>query len=95
MHIIYTNIWSHLISFQVIEVVNGYCIIVADDILPGGSPSAERRVNLSSIRPPKLVDSFGESKTIEHFACAAKEFLRTRLIGKQVSLVNYYTSHCS
>jgi staphylococcal nuclease domain-containing protein 1 len=71
--------------------VNGYCIIVADDILPAGSPLAERRVNLSSIRPSKSVDSLGESKTIEHFARAAKEFLRTRLIGKQVSLVNYYT----
>jgi staphylococcal nuclease domain-containing protein 1 len=69
-------------SFQVIEVVNGYCIIVA--VVPVGSPLAERRVNISSIRPPKLVDSSGESKTIEHFARSAKEFLRTRLIGKQV-----------
>ena len=70
-------------------MVNGFCIIVADDILPVGSPLAQRRVNLSSIRPHKLVDSFGESKTIEHFARAAKEFLRTRLIGKEVSLVDY------
>lgn len=65
-------------------MVNGYCIVIADDMVPVGSPLAERRVNISSIRPPKLVDSSGESKTIEHFARAAKEFLRTRLIGKQV-----------
>ncbi|OEL27644.1 hypothetical protein BAE44_0011335 [Dichanthelium oligosanthes] len=76
---------------KVIEVVNGYCIIVADDIVPVGSPLAERRVNLSSIRPPRLVDPSGESKTIEHFARAAKEFLRTRLIGKQVHVsMEYY-----
>ncbi|KAG2565965.1 hypothetical protein PVAP13_7NG154200 [Panicum virgatum] len=86
-----TAIHNQKFTGKVIEVVNGYCIIVADDILPGGSPSAERRVNLSSIRPPKLVDSFGESKTIEHFACAAKEFLRTRLIGKQVHVSMEYS----
>lgn len=71
-------------SLQVIEVVSGYCVIVADDVAPCGSPLAERRVNLSSIRAPKLVHPSGESETIEHFARAAKEFLRTRLIGKQV-----------
>ncbi|CAL5017202.1 unnamed protein product [Urochloa decumbens] len=76
---------------KVIEVVNGYCIIVADDIVPAGSPIAERRVNFSSIRPPKLVDSSGESKTIEHFARASKEFLRTRLIGKQVHVSMEYS----
>lgn len=73
-----------LISFQVIEVLNGYSIIVADDVAPIGSPLAERRVHLSSIRPPKLVDPSGDSKNKEHFARASKEFLRTRLIGKEV-----------
>nr|CAB3484404.1 unnamed protein product [Digitaria exilis] len=70
-------------SGKVIEVVNGYCIIVADDAACG-NPLVERRVNISSIRPPKVVDPSGENKTVEHFARAAKEFLRTRLIGKQV-----------
>ncbi|KAM7480234.1 hypothetical protein LguiA_028447 [Lonicera macranthoides] len=35
---------------EVIEVVSGDCIFVADDSIPFGSPLAERRVNLSSIR---------------------------------------------
>ncbi|MFS7903926.1 putative micrococcal nuclease [Helianthus anomalus] len=38
----------------VVEVVSKDCIIVADDSLPFGSPAVERRVNLSSIRFPKL-----------------------------------------
>lgn len=76
-------ILSMPISFQVIEVVNGYCITVADEAACG-NPLVERRVNISSIRPPKVVDPSGENKTVEHFARAAKEFLRTRLIGKQV-----------
>ena len=37
-----------------VEVVSGDCIIVADDSIPYGSPLAERRVNLSSIRCPKV-----------------------------------------
>ncbi|KAJ0515836.1 putative adenylosuccinate lyase [Helianthus annuus] len=40
--------------WQVVEVVSRDCIIVADDSLPFGSPAAERRVNISSIRCPKL-----------------------------------------
>ncbi|KAM0936037.1 putative micrococcal nuclease [Dioscorea sansibarensis] len=38
----------------VVEVVSGDCIIVADDAVPYGSPQAERCVNLSSIRAPRL-----------------------------------------
>ncbi|CAN6270347.1 unnamed protein product [Urochloa humidicola] len=86
-----TPIHNQKFTGKVIEVVNGYCIIVADDTVPDGSPIAERRVNFSSIRPPKLVDSSGESKTIEHFARASKEFLRTRLIGKQVHVSMEYS----
>jgi staphylococcal nuclease domain-containing protein 1 len=73
-----------LISSQVVEVVSGDCIIVADDAAPYGSPSAERRINLSSIRAPKLGNARRDEKP-ENFAREAKEFLRTRLIGKQVS----------
>uniref|UniRef100_A0A0E0KQ46 Ribonuclease n=1 Tax=Oryza punctata TaxID=4537 RepID=A0A0E0KQ46_ORYPU len=32
---------------KVIEVVNGHCLIIADDAEPYGSPSAERRVSVS------------------------------------------------
>jgi len=72
-----------LISLQVVEVVSGDCIIVADDAAPYGSPSAERRVNLSSIRAPKLGNARTDVKP-EPFGRESKEFLRTRLIGKQV-----------
>lgn len=77
-------------SGKVIEVVSGDCIVVADDAAPAGSPQAERRVNLSSIRAPKLGNFRSEQKP-EPFAREAKEFLRTRLIGHQVSVSMEYT----
>ncbi|CAN1133270.1 Ribonuclease TUDOR 1 [Linum perenne] len=40
---------------KVVEIVSGDCIIVADDSVPLGSPLAERRVYLSSIKCPKMV----------------------------------------
>lgn len=66
-----------------VEVVSGDCIIVADDSVPFGSPLAERRVNLSSIRAPKMGNFRTNEKPKAH-AREAKEFLRTRLIGRQV-----------
>ncbi len=72
-----------LFALQVVEVVSGDCIIVADDKLEYGSPSAERRVNLSSIRCPKIGNPRRDEKPAP-YAREAKEFLRTRLIGKQV-----------
>lgn len=68
---------------QVVEVVSGDCIIVADDAVPYGSPLAERRVNLSSIRCPKMGNPRRDEKPAP-YAREAKEFLRTRLIGRQV-----------
>jgi staphylococcal nuclease domain-containing protein 1 len=81
-------VWLLLICFiyissQVVDVVSGDCIVVADDAAPYGSPSAERRVNLSSIRAPKLGNPRRDEKP-QKFAREAKEFLRTRLIDKQV-----------
>jgi staphylococcal nuclease domain-containing protein 1 len=73
------------ISSQVVEVVSGDCIIVADDAVPYGSPSAERRVNLSSIRAPKMGSPRRDEKP-HKFDPEAKDFLRTRLIGKQVRI---------
>jgi staphylococcal nuclease domain-containing protein 1 len=75
------NIWT--LFFQVVEVVSGDCIIVADDSIPYGSPLAERRVNLSSIRCPKIGNPRRDEKPAP-YAREAKEFLRTRLIGRQV-----------
>ncbi|KAL5665505.1 hypothetical protein ACJX0J_025613, partial [Zea mays] len=79
---------------KVVEVVSGDCIIVADDSAPYGSPSAERRVNLSSIRAPKLGNARTDVKP-DHFAREAKEFLRMRLIGKQVAVEMEYSRRIS
>ncbi|KAL6650681.1 hypothetical protein ACP70R_009606 [Stipagrostis hirtigluma subsp. patula] len=77
---------------KVIEIVNGHSIIVADDAAPYGSSLAERKVNLSSIRPPKLTSPSGENTINEHFTRVAKEYLRTRLIGKQVNVSMEYST---
>lgn len=57
---------------QVVEVVSGDCIIVADDDVPFRSPLAERRVNLSSIRSPKMGNPRREEKPAA-YAHEAKE----------------------
>jgi hypothetical protein len=73
----------------VVEVVSGDCVIVADDSVPYGSPLAERRVNLSSIRCPKMGNPRRDEKPAP-YAREAKEFLRTRLIGQQVWKLHTY-----
>ncbi|KAG5029883.1 hypothetical protein JHK87_013397 [Glycine soja] len=75
---------------KVVEVVSGDCIIVADDLIPYGSPLAERRVNLSSIRCPKVGNPRRDEKPAP-YAREAKEFLRTRLIGRQVNVQMEYS----
>jgi staphylococcal nuclease domain-containing protein 1 len=65
-----------------VEVVSGDCIVVADDSAPYGSPLAERRVNLSSIRAPKIGNPRRDEKPAP-YAREAKEYLRSRLIGKE------------
>lgn len=65
------------------EVVSGDCIVVADDSIPYGNALAERRVNLSSIRCPKIGNPRKDEKPAA-YAREAREFLRTRLIGRQV-----------
>ncbi|KAI7979273.1 Ribonuclease TUDOR 1 [Camellia lanceoleosa] len=73
---------------KVVEVVSGDCIIVADDSVPYGSPLAERRVNLSSIRCPKMGNPRRDEKPAP-YAREAKDLLRQRLIGRQ-ERSNYY-----
>ncbi|TKY60512.1 Staphylococcal nuclease domain-containing protein 1 [Spatholobus suberectus] len=75
---------------KVVEVVSGDCIIVADDSIPYGSPLAERRVNLSSIRCPKMGNPRRDEKPAP-YAREAKEFLRTRLIDRQVNVQMEYS----
>jgi staphylococcal nuclease domain-containing protein 1 len=64
-------------------VVSGDCIVVADDAAPYGSPAAERRVNLSSIRAPRIGNPKKDEKPAA-YAREAKEYLRNLLIGNQV-----------
>ncbi|KAJ9683135.1 hypothetical protein PVL29_018930 [Vitis rotundifolia] len=75
---------------KVVEVVSGDCIIVADDAAPYGSPLAERRVNLSSIRCPRMGNPRRDEKPAP-YAREVKEFLRTRLIGRQVNVSMEYS----
>ncbi|KAM7273402.1 hypothetical protein ACFE04_028066 [Oxalis oulophora] len=75
---------------KVVEIVSGDCIIVSDDSVSFGSPLAERRVNLSSIRCPKMGNPRRNEKPAP-YAREAKEFLRTRLIGKQVNVQMEYS----
>ncbi|CAL9094210.1 unnamed protein product [Musa textilis] len=75
---------------KVVEVVSGDCIIVADDAVPYGSPLAERRVNLSSIRAPKMGNPCRDEKPTP-YAREAREFLCTRLIGHQVNVSMEYS----
>ncbi|KAL4383252.1 hypothetical protein GQ457_15G007210 [Hibiscus cannabinus] len=75
---------------KVVEVVSGDCIVVADDSAPYGSPLAERRVNLSSIRCPKIGNPRRDEKPAA-YAREAREFLRTRLVGKQVTVQMEYS----
>ncbi|GFZ07903.1 TUDOR-SN protein 1 [Actinidia rufa] len=75
---------------KIVEVVSGDCIIVADDSVPYGSPLAERRVNLSSIRCPKMGNPHRNEKPAP-YAREAKELLRTRLIGHQVNVSMEYS----
>ncbi|CAN1242042.1 Ribonuclease TUDOR 1 [Linum perenne] len=75
-------------SGKVVEVVSGDCIVVADDSVPFGSPTAERRVFLSSIKCPKMGR---RNENPEPYAPEAKEFLRTRLIGQQVNVQMEYS----
>ncbi|XP_008812131.1 ribonuclease TUDOR 1-like [Phoenix dactylifera] len=79
---------------KVVEVVSGDCVIVADDSVPYGSPLAERRVNLSSIRSPRMGNPRRDEKPAP-YAREAREFLRTRLIGRQVNVSMEYSRKLS
>ncbi|XP_073098920.1 ribonuclease TUDOR 1 isoform X2 [Elaeis guineensis] len=79
---------------KVVEVVSGDCIIVADDSVPYGSPLAERRVNLSSIRSPRMGNPRRDEKPAP-YAREAREFLRARLIGRQVNVSMEYSRKVS
>ncbi|KAE8661954.1 TUDOR-SN protein 1 isoform 2 [Hibiscus syriacus] len=75
---------------KVVEVVSGDFVIVVDDSAPYGSPLAERRLNFSSIRCPKIGNPRRDEKPAA-YAREAREFFRTRLIGKQVTVQMEYS----
>ncbi|CAI9266156.1 unnamed protein product [Lactuca saligna] len=80
--------------FMEVQIVSGDCIVVADESLPFGSPATERRLNLSSIRCPKLGNPRREEKPAP-YAREAREFLRTRLMGRRILIFrnpNSFTS---
>ncbi|KAJ4897482.1 TUDOR-SN protein 2 [Raphanus sativus] len=79
---------------KVVEVVSGDCLVIADDSIPFGNPMAERRVCLSSIRSPKMGNPRREEKPAP-YAREAREFLRQKLIGKQVSVQMEYSRKIS
>ncbi|KAF5189090.1 Staphylococcal nuclease domain-containing protein [Thalictrum thalictroides] len=79
---------------KVVEVVSGDCILVADDAVPFGSSLVERRVNLSSIRSPKMGNPRRNEKPAP-YAREAREFLRTHLIGRQVDVSLEYSRKVS
>lgn len=66
----------------VAEVVSGDCLIIKDK-----ASGVERRVNLSSIRAPRMGT---RERAPEPWAVEAKEFLRQRLIGKEVTVSMEY-----
>ncbi|XVF23815.1 hypothetical protein REPUB_Repub13aG0072000 [Reevesia pubescens] len=75
---------------KVVKVLSEDCIVVADDSISYGSAFAERRVNLSSIRCSKMGNPRRDEKHAS-YAWEAKEFLRTRLIGRQVNVQMEYS----
>lgn len=70
---------------KIVEVVSGDVVVVAD--VSGG---AERRVNLSSIRAPRLGNERRGQKA-DPWAVEAKEFLRQRCIGSTVKVSMEYS----
>lgn len=69
----------------VVEVVSGDVVVIAD-----ATSGAERRVNLSSIRAPRLGNERRGTKP-EPYANEAKEFLRSRCIGHTVHVSMEYS----
>eukprot|EP00798_Chlamydomonas_sp_ICE-L_P007216 gene7216-323_t len=68
---------------KVIEIVSGDCLVVKDSVT-----RAERRVTLSSLRAPRMGT---RDRPGENWATEAKDFLRKKLIGREVEVKMEYT----
>ena len=78
-----TAIEGDSFSGTVVEVVSGDTLVVRPS---GGGPKADRRVSLSSVRAPRSTQ-----KSPEAWGYDAKEFLRGRAIGQEVSVTMDYS----
>ncbi|KAL1814529.1 hypothetical protein ACET3Z_017103 [Daucus carota] len=77
---------------KVVEVASGDCIVVKVDSLPVTSSAAGRRVYLSSIRCPRLVNGRNEDRgKVSFYAREAREFLKKHLYGRQVHVSMEYS----
>ncbi|MEW5318556.1 MAG: hypothetical protein WDW38_009770 [Sanguina aurantia] len=74
---------SDAFTGKVIEVVSGDCLCIKDN-----ATRVERRVTLSSIRAPRPA---ARERAGDPWASEAKEFLRKRLVGKEVEVRMEYT----
>lgn len=68
---------------KVIEVVSGDCIVVKEE----GSGGKERRLQLSSLRAPRTAT---RDRAAEPWANDAKDFLRKKIVGRQVEVKMEY-----
>lgn len=73
----------HKCAGKVAEVVSGDCVIVRD-----AASGVERRINLSSVRAPRVGT---RDRAHEPYAVEAKDFLRKKLIGRDVNVKMEYT----
>ena len=65
---------------KVVEIISGDFIVVRDMAIP----PVEHKIALSSIKAPKLARRADEKE--EPFAWEAREFLRSRLVGRKVTV---------
>mmetsp|Transcript_6774 Transcript_6774/g.14968 ORF Transcript_6774/g.14968 Transcript_6774/m.14968 type:complete len:971 (+) Transcript_6774:79-2991(+) len=68
---------------KVVEIVSGDCLVIKDS-----ASGVERRVQLSSLRAPRMST---RDRPADPWATDAKEFLRKRLIGREVEVKMEYT----
>ncbi|GAX85627.1 hypothetical protein CEUSTIGMA_g13042.t1 [Chlamydomonas eustigma] len=67
---------------KIVEVVSGDCVVVKDD------RRIERRIQLSSLRAPRMAT---RDRPADPHAVEAKEFLRKKLVGREVEVKMEYT----
>jgi endonuclease YncB( thermonuclease family) len=73
---------------RVVEVVSGDTVVIAVPPKAGSTLPEERRVNLASVRAPRMGRPGGDAG--QPYSVEAKEFLRRNLVGRDVVVeINY------